>query len=590
MPPSQPQGGNQGVASQGGLRPLVRTMPGDLQKLSGGATISTGSVSGSGKVMWPSESAPTPPAERPGFLSSLLQSKNHPETPQPPTPQALKLPVHSDEGKVTPLGRTPASPRSALPIPQRPVVMSQPPKVELKKPTPAVPPPTIVHKAISSTPPPVISLAPTMPPKPQPPTQGSIFAPAPSSATPPPPVMKSVQPKEMPSISPQTKPASFLEKPQTPIQPPRPMVPPPMPRIIQPSSTTKTSSSQLKDEDIGIDLGISEYLRGGPTFQINATGNTPIAPRQVATPVQPQRPLPSQANINSLQPKPIEPFVQPEPVQQIGAQHVSPKPLQANADLDAEKQRLIGERAQIAGARSAIDESLKSLNVEKQNIDNQMKPLALREAQLANDIDDLERKEQGLTGEVRRTIERDRWVKVEERRKVEQERILQKKRLVAVEGEMNGKEEEALSLVKREKDIDARVVWIDAEYKRREVRLKLAAVNQEKTTIESQRNILDNSIKRLKTALDEAEKNERRLGELKRSLAVKMPLTVAEEEKLAGERFDIEKQMHDIELRRWNIEDEYKTASELFSKQDMAYLDVTHRVEVLESELKSFGM
>jgi chromosome segregation ATPase len=159
-----------------------------------------------------------------------------------------------------------------------------------------------------------------------------------------------------------------------------------------------------------------------------------------------------------------------------------------------------------------------------------------------------------------------------------------------VEGEMNGKEEEALSLVKREKDIDARVVWIDAEYKRREVRLKLAAVNQEKTTIESQRNILDNSIKRLKTALDEAEKNERRLGELKRSLAVKMPLTVAEEEKLAGERFDIEKQMHDIELRRWNIEDEYKTASELFSKQDMAYLDVTHRVEVLESELKSFGM
>jgi len=278
----------------------------------------------------------------------------------------------------------------------------------------------------------------------------------------------------------------------------------------------------------------------------------------------------------------------PTPQESI-AQHVSPKPTQSNADLDGEKQRLIGERAQIAGAKSAIEASLRGLMTEKQQAENQIKPILLRETQLAKDTEELEKKEQGLVGEVRRQIERDRWTKVEERRKVEQERLLIKRRLVGTESEIHAKEEEQVSLIRREKDIDARIVWIDGEYKRREVRMKLAAVNQEKTTVEAHRTVLDNGLRRLKASLEETEKNERRLTEQKRSLAIKMPQTIAEEERFSQERFDLEKQTHDMEMRRWSLEDELKRATELFAKEDMAYLDVMHRAEMLEGELKTLG-
>lgn len=390
----------------------------------------------------------------------------------------------------------------------------------------------------------------------------------------------------------------------------------------------------MEDPDIGIDLGISEYLKGGPTFQIDHA-SAPI-PSQGAVrtgSIFEQKPQIAQVSMSKPAPVPapsvggvwnpprnpqvtdggkmsaqeiakaessvtspatiFAPTAQSKGVAQtrdaVVPQHVSAKPTQSNSDLDAEKQRLIGERAQIAGAKSAIEAALKSLLVDRQQADNQIKPIVSRENDLAREIDELERKEQGLTGEVRRAVERDRWTKAEERRKVEQERLLIKKRLASVEGDVHAKEEEQVSLIKREKDIDARIAWIDLEYKRREVRMKLAEVNQEKAAVESHRTILDNGLKRLKASLEETEKNERRLMEEKRVLAVKLPQTVAEEERFSQERFDIEKQMHDMEVRRWGLEDELKNAQEMFSKEDMTYLDVMHRAEALQGELKSLG-
>jgi chromosome segregation ATPase len=384
----------------------------------------------------------------------------------------------------------------------------------------------------------------------------------------------------------------------------------------------------MDDMDIGIDLGISEYLKGGPTFQIDHS-SAPIASQPIlrsgATSTQrgeaPQNPAPSMGGMWNppRQPQASEAVKSSAPVSKpsqatpaqtatifaptatpvtsgvaqtrdsASPQHVSAKPTQSNADLDAEKQRLIGERAQIAGAKSAIEAALRGLVVDRQQAENQIKPILARETDLAREIDELEHKEQGLSGEVRRTVERDRWTKTEERRKVEQERLLIKKRLASAEGEVHAKEEEQVSLIKREKDIDARITWIDLEYKRREIRMKLAEANQKKSAVEAHRTILDNGLKRLKASLEETEKNERRLMEEKRALAIKLPQTVAEEERFSQERFDIEKQMHDIEVRRWGLEDELKTAQEMFSKEDMTYLDAMHQAEALQGDLKALG-
>jgi len=622
MPPQSTGGGVAGAPSGGLTRPVMRTMPEDLRRLGG----SSQSVTGSGKVMWPSGTAPTEaptktstPATKGGFLSSLLQSKHHDDGAVPPLPptSTQKIAVHGEDNKKsTPSvwdARVPSvvSPRSSLPIPQRPIVMpitAQPPR-----------PPSGVSPIYPSVPPPA---SPATLPKPAP-APSSVVAPGPTPVVPPKIVISS------PSTTP-TRPATSqfmdagMKAPSaappsaapipTPRPLPRPTTPPPAPRVIT-SVSTPRPSVPVSDEDVGIDLGISDYLKGGPTFQIDKThapiptqpirpdtrpsqqsgSSTPTVggiwnPPKMTPPIERTRVItPSSAGV--VTPPSATIFAPPTaPSSQAAVpQYASPKPTQSNADLDAEKQRMAGERAQIAGAKSAVEASIRSLINDKNQADNQIKPILLRETELAREIEELERKEQGLVGEVRRTIERDRWTKVEERRKVEQERMLMKRRLVSVESDIHGKEEEQVSLVKREKDIDARIVWIDAEYKRRDARMRLAEVNQEKTKVESHRSILDNGLKRLKASLEETERNERRLMELKRSLAIKMPQNIAEEEKYAQERFDIEKQMHDMELRRWSLEDELKNATELFAKEDMAYLDVMHRAESLEGELKAIG-
>ena len=622
--------------------------------------------------MWPSDTAPVPasapqdaPSAKGGFLASLLQSRHHDDVTLPPqssTTLGQKIPVRgeSDEQhtataniwdtRVPPVhlaqqfpgsAPTPKLPLSALPIPQKPIVAPTPRPAPVLSPAPISGPsvlPTPLAPSVISAPKPLAtpsSPIPTPPiPKPVPP-KPSISAPsifAPSPRPPAPPIMRA--PTPVPSlpkekvVTPFVPPvAEVKQNPVTPVsplppQPPKPtLVPVPRPKTVArpleraPAQVVPATSSRSTvahgDDDIGIDLGISEYLKGGPTFQIEH-GGAPIVPQApVRVPSSAQSaPLPLGGTWNPPKASPTEePIARPSaslspattptsifsspppstPSQSVPSQHTTTKPAQSNADLDVEKERLINERAQIVGAQSVMNERLLALIADKQDADNHIKPILLRETQLANEIDELERKEQGLTGELRRTIERDRWVKVEERRKVEQERMLAKRRLIDSESEIHAKEEEKVSLVKRGKDIEARIVWIDGEYKRREVRLKLAEVNQEKSKIESHRAILDNGLKRLKTSLEETEKNERRLVELKRSLAIKMPQNIAEEERFAAERFDLEKQMHEMETRRWSLEDELKHATELFAKEDMAYLDVMHRAEALEGELKSLG-
>lgn len=260
------------------------------------------------------------------------------------------------------------------------------------------------------------------------------------------------------------------------------------------------------------------------------------------------------------------------------------------SQLQEEIRSLEIEISKIAKERMDVEAETAVLTRSKKEFEGKLALVRAREEEVSRMMLRIEEQERSTEdGEARRHLERERWNEAEKRYTVEVEKIALREQFDSILSQLHEREDQYIALSARERSAQERIGSLERKEKQQELRELLSGLSAEKGTIEEKLNELREHASEVKQILVSTETREHEIESDENTMTKQSSAqrSLSEDKEFAEKRFSLEKERHEIEVKRWEIEDQVKQVEKDILLTADTLASVTHKVEVTEKRLES---
>lgn len=259
-------------------------------------------------------------------------------------------------------------------------------------------------------------------------------------------------------------------------------------------------------------------------------------------------------------------------------------------DFEKQLSALRVEVAKLAESRAALAVAVSEEHAIISNLEQDLAPILERERAVMDTLHEVSLRERAASDpQERRLSEQSRWEHIGEWYAVEQEKWEKQETLDAQQKRTDAHREEHAQLTEKEQDVRLQIEQVELEKEKAELHTQLDEIVGSRVSTETQIDALDgkrkNALAQLQTVSKAEEDIERKEIEVEDLISSAHSLT--EERTLVEERYALEKERHETESSRWNIEDEIALVGTTFAKSESELKELQLKESALLEKISS---
>lgn len=317
-----------------------------------------------------------------------------------------------------------------------------------------------------------------------------------------------------------------------------------------------------------------EHVVTPPAQPVQAQKVTPPPPPAPKPPVQPVPPKPKP------QPEPPKPKVEPKPVAPIPPPPPAPKP-EIKVESKSEDQILLNRKEELQKKKDAITVTLKESQSARNTLLAELESLRAKEKVVENEEKAIKKEEKNASIIEMKAWEEKRWILEDKRQELEKERFETHRKIDEADVKISLRYKEQVAIDDEEKALDKELALIKIRREAKEA--KEEKVKEEKVydALQVKKKKYEMDWIKLKEDIKEAKEQISKIDT--EALDIKKQIEALEKNETTAVN---EKDRHDIEEKRWDLEKKFREIETSVWKIDS---DIEQKIKEVESIEKVFA-
>ncbi len=270
---------------------------------------------------------------------------------------------------------------------------------------------------------------------------------------------------------------------------------------------------------------------------------------------------------------------------------IAPTPLPPQLSLSEQVAQIEKDIILLDQKRESLEVETGTLTSEQKKIEESLAPVVKEEKDVRALLKEIESREMSAVAKAdKRKAEQERFEQEKKRRTVEVTKLEIKEKIEKILSSISEKEVLHQSIIDEEIALKKKIHELEMEQKRIELNVKLQLITQTRGDAELALADITKEKTRIQTLLRETEVKEKTIEEHDHDLEQKLSVTqtLKEERALAEARTVLEKERHDIELARWDAEDQADELGHSSADAEKVLKEIKKQEAELILKLKAF--